>query len=240
MNDQIKLIFATPIMNGKADLLTDFPCSQVEESQLLSDIGISKYCRWVQNIRGEKLLIHLIEGENPSKSFEALREKTIQGDPTAIKFQNLYLEVLGKDLGKKEFLPKTVELTEMLSVDIENSHSFTKEYCFVYPLISSKKDKLLYLFREKEIYDSEMFQNIRKFRGVAKQQLWIQESEDNSYIVMYQEIAGPVSDSRDKFLNSKEDSLSNFLAMEFSDISGLSYEELLPKLESLADAEVLN
>ncbi len=43
-----------------------------------------------------------------------------------------------------------------------------------------------------------------------------------------------------KYLNSKEEEFNKNRSMEFSDVTGLSYEELLPKLESLFDTEILD
>ncbi len=116
----------------------------------------------------------------------------------------------------------------------------SKEYCFVYPVLPSKKEKLLELYEDKAIYSSKPIQNIYRFRGIDKTQLWLQESSENIFVIVYQEIIGSVAIARDKYLNSKEDALSKYLADLYSEITGLPYEKLLPSLESLDDAEVLN
>ncbi|MBS0653515.1 MAG: hypothetical protein JSR39_08355 [Verrucomicrobia bacterium] len=117
---------------------------------------------------------------------------------------------------------------------------FTKEYCFIYPILQDKKEKLRRMFQEESEYWSEQVQEIYRYRGISKQQMWIQEEGDASFLVIYQEITGPVAEARKKYLSSKQDQFAKKRAMEFSEVTGLSYEELLPKLESLFDDEVLD
>ena len=236
-----KLVFTTPIPAGKTNLLKEFPFTAEEEHLFFSQLGITKYRRWIQKIHDEEFLIHLVEGTDPAHSFKLLREKIIQNDPAALKLQHYYKDSLEMDIGRKAFFPNYFELTSLLSIDIENKgDSPVKEYCFIYPLIPSKLHKLLKMYREKAVYHSEEIQEILRFRGISKNQLWVQESGERSFIVIYQEITGPVVDARNKYLSTKEDAHSNYIAKEFSDITGLSYEDLLPKLESLFDSEILN
>lgn len=234
------LVLMTPIKAGKTHLLKEPQFLIDEECLFFTEVGISMYHRWIQKIRDEDFLIHLIKGEDIGNSFKIIREKINQSDHAATQLQQLYKEALGIDLGEEDFIPSIYELTEMLDVEIENNNSYIKEYCFIYPIIPSKKEKLLQMYQDKDTYFNSQIQNIYRFRGISKIQFWIQESSERPYIMIYQEITGPVSDARDKYLDSKEDELSTRIAREFSDITGLSYEELLPTLESLVDFEVLN
>lgn len=229
------LVFMTPIQEGKADVLKENVFSNDEES-LFSELGISKYHRWIQKIHEDYFLVHQVEGQNPQKSFAALHDMISSNDSRAIALQELYRDTLGIDIQLENWIPEVEELIEPLSIDIENSKDASpKEYCFIYPIIPSKKDKLLELYQDKAVYNCQQIQNIYQYRGISKTQLWIQ----GSYLIIYQEIIGPVTEARDKYLNSKEDALSRYLAEVYSEITGLSFEKLLPALESLDDAEVL-
>lgn len=212
-----------------------------DEEALLKDLEVSKYHRWIQSINDSYFLVHQIEGKNLQKSFESLKEKISQGNFTAIALQNLYKDSLGIDIDRDSWIPQLNELTEFIDMHIENLNEYSsKEYCFVYPVLPSKKEKLLKLYEDKAVYHSEPIQNIYRFRGIDKTQLWLQESFGNIFLVVYQEIIGPVAISRNKYLNSKEEALSKHLADLYSDITGLPYEQLLPSLESLDNAEILN
>jgi len=96
------------------------------------------------------------------------------------------------------------------------------------------------MYQIKSEYWSQQVQDIYRYRGISKQQLWIQEVGSTSFLVIYQEITGPVTEARKKYLNSKEEEFSKNRSLEFSDVTGLSYEELLPKLESLFESEILD
>lgn len=241
MNNQTILVFMTPVKAGKTDELKKTVFSSDEEVNFFSEIGISKYHRWIQKIRDNYFLIHQIEGTNPKRSFEILRKKITENHPIAISLHYLYKETLGIDLWKDDLIPNITELTGLLSAEVDNkNNSFLKEYCFIYPLIPSKKEKLLQMYTDTAVYHSKKIQDIYRFRGISKHQIWIQESAEKPYIVIYQEITGPVIEARDKYLNSKNDEFSSYIAREYSDMTGLSYEELLPTLESLYDFEILN
>ena len=144
------------------------------------------------------------------------------------------------DLAEENSIPISQTLTEMLDMQIKNPYprSF-KEYCFIYPILSSKKEKLLDMFRYKSNYFSQEIQDVYRYRGISKTQLWIQETAEAPYLLIYQQISGPVLHARKKYLQSKSDEFSRARAEEFSEITGLTYEELLPALESLFDGEVL-
>jgi hypothetical protein len=96
------------------------------------------------------------------------------------------------------------------------------------------------MFQDKSTYWSQPYQDLYRHRGISKQQLWIQKEGKHSFLVIYQEITGPVTEARKKYRNSKKEKFSKARSMEFSDVTGLSFEELLPKLESLFDSEILD
>lgn len=240
MSQENTLVFVTPILNDKTNALKEkLFCS--DEEILLRDIKVSKYHRWIQCINESYFLIHQIEGENLLQSFASLKGKISQGHSTAIALQNLYKDSLGIDIEKDNWIPPLKELSEFMDMRIENLNGdSSKEYCFMYPILPSKKEKLLKLYEDKAFYYSEPIQNIYKFRGIDKMQLWLQESFGNIYVVVYQKIIGSVTNARTKYLNSKEDALSRYIADLYSEITGLRYEQLLPTLESLDEAEILN
>ncbi|HEY4831028.1 MAG TPA: hypothetical protein VIH61_00490 [Waddliaceae bacterium] len=240
MGKENTLVFVTPILDGKTNTLKE-QLFYSDEEALLRDLKVSKYHRWIQSINDTYFLVHQIEGENLQQSFDSLKEKISQGNSTAIGLQNLYKDSLGIDIEKDNWIPQLNELTEFMDMHIENLNGdSSKEYCFVYPVLFSKKEKLLKLYEDKAVYYSEPIQNIYRFRGIDKTQIWLQESFGNIFIVVYQEIIGSVAIARDKYLNSKEDALSKYLANLYSEITGLPYEQLLPSLESLDDAEILH
>lgn len=239
MSKEHTLIFMSPILEGKTSILKEQIFSDAEEN-LLKNLEISKYRRWIQSINDSNFLIHQFEGKNLKKSFEDLKEKISQEEPTALALQNLYQSVLGIDIQKDDWIPQINVLTEEINMNIEHSdETFAKEYCFVYPILPSKKGKLIELYKDNAVYASKRIQNIYRFRGINKTQLWLQESSGNTFIIVYQEIIGPAANARNKYLNSKEDALSRYIADIYSEVTGLPYEKLLPILESLDDAEIL-
>lgn len=239
MGKENRLVFVTSILDGKTGALKAKPFYDEEEA-LFKDLEISKYHRWIQTINDRYFLVHQIEGKNLQQSFTSLKEKISQGNSTAIALQSLYKNALGIDIESDNWIPQLNELTEFMDMHIENLNGdSSKEYCFVYPILPSKKEKLLELYEDKAFYNSKPIQNIYRFRGIDKTQLWLQESSGNIFVIVYQEILGSVAIARDKYLNAKEDALSKHLADLYSEITGLPYEKLLPSLESLDDAEIL-
>jgi hypothetical protein len=240
MNNQELLVFMTPIKSGQTNHLKEsLLLKNIEETSFFQELGISKYYRWIQEIHQEHLLIHLMEGKDLQNSIALIREKIHQKNPIALQLQQLYQDALDIDLSENA-LPSPLELTGMLTVDIdEEKNSFIKEYAFVYPILPEKKDMLLKMFQDEATYYDEKLQNVYRYRGISKQKLWVQESPRSSFLVLYQEITGPVTEARKKFLNSKDEEFSKIRTAKFSEVTGLSYEDLLPKLESLYDNEVL-
>lgn len=248
MSKQTMTVFMTPILPGKAGMLREPSFSNDELVQLFSKIGIFKYHRWIQKIHHDEFLIHQIESNDIPSSFHKLRELINSKDRIATELYQLYQDSLGVDLLEQHLIPNNKELTELITMGIQNENgALIKEYCFVYPIQPSKKQKLIDLYDDKilsktyrDLNDyTEQVRSIYRSRGVSKNQLWIQEGKDGSFIVVYQEITGPVSEARDTYLNVRDNELAAFLAVEFSDITGLSFEELLPNLESLVDSEIL-
>jgi hypothetical protein len=242
MSGQTMFVFVAPVEYEKTNLLRESPFLNSKEHALFfQNLGISTYCHWVQKIQDRAFLMHLCKGDDVMKSFELLKSKIQLNDETAIQINRLYLETLDIDLRQKDFFADVRELTPMLQVDVEKEDGyFTKEYCFIYPILPFKEEKLQKMFQEKSEYWNQQAQDIYRHRGISKQQLWIQETENASFLVIYQEITGPVTEARKKYLHSKEEQFSKNRSMEFSEVTGLSYEELLPKLESLFDSEILD
>ncbi|MBS0607382.1 MAG: hypothetical protein JSR57_10575 [Verrucomicrobia bacterium] len=232
-------VFATPIEKGKRELVkgSDIFNSQ-EEALFFQSIGISVYNRWIQNLQDQDFVIHLLKGNDLDRSFELLQSKIHQNDPIASRINEFYNVVLRLDPSDPGFALDVKDLTRLLQVEMEGV--FTKEYCFIYPILKDKKEMLRRMFQEESEYWSEQVQEIYRYRGISKQKLWVQEERDASFLVIYQEISGSVADARKKYLNSKQDEFAKKRAMEFSEVTGLSYEDLLPKLESLFDAEILD
>lgn len=204
------LVFATPVESDKAELL--LPLIETGEGILsFEQMGIY---RWVQKIQNRDFLLYLLKGDDVEKSLELLKSNSL--------VKNIELR----------------ELTPLMNVEIENEEGEAKkEYCFIYPILPSKIKKLEKMYQEPSEYFSEQIQNIYRYRGISKMQMWIQEE---SFLVIYQEITGSVKEARKKYLTSKEEDLSKTRALEFSDITGLCYEELLPQLTSLFDLEILD
>ncbi len=237
------LVFATPIEAGKTNQLKKAVLRQGKEQALLfQNLGIATYDRWIQQLQGQDFLIHLVKGEDLVKSFELLKGKIKQEDRTARSLNQLYLETLGVDLEEKNFFAAINALSPMLQVDMEGEEdTLIKEYCFIYPLLPQKKDVVLKMYHEAfDKWWNPQVHEIYRQRGISKQQLWIQDNGDASFLVIYQEITGSVREARKKYLSSKEEELSKSRAMKYSEITGLSYEDLLPKLESLSDSEILD
>lgn len=236
------LVFATPLEQEKAHILRESVSRNSNGHALFfQDLGVTAYSHWIQKMQGHDFLIHFLKGDNLVKSFELLKNKIEQNDETALQINQFCLETLGIDWAQKNFFANVTELTPMLQVDIEKGDgSFTKEYCFIYPILPDKEDKLQRMFQTESDYWSEQVQDVYRYRGISKQQLWIQEDDRASFLVIYQEITGPVTEARKKYLNSKDEEFSKSRSLEFSEVTGLSYEELLPKLESLVDCEVLD
>lgn len=229
-------VFMTPISHGKTNLIRD-------EVETLSypNLGISNYYRWIQKIHNQDFLIHFIKGKRAQKFFQIIQEKIEENDPIAIKLNEIYFDALHIDLKEGSFLPDLYELTEVLDMGIEQEEeSLIKEYCFIYPILPHKKEKILKMYQDVAEYHDEQIQDIYRYRGISKIRFWIQETDGQSFLVVYQEIIGPVNEARKKFLSSKNEELSHAKTKEFVDVTGLSYEELLPQLESLFDSEILN
>lgn len=240
--DQTKLVFMSRIDPAKKELVKQAASAKgTAERLFLEELGITNYRRWIQDIKENQFLIHFIEGDNLDTSLELLREKIYQGDPFAIQLYLLYQNVLGVDLGHDSIRSSVHELTELLEVNVEKEpETLIKDYCFIYPILPGKKEKLLKLFVNKEQFFSQEMQNICSSRGVSKCQYWLQESSQGSFLVIYQEIIGPVVNAREKYLDARDEEFNREMAEIFMDITGLSYEELLPKLESLFDGEILH
>lgn len=207
------------------------------EQMLLKEVEIEKYLRWVQKVQGKEFLVHFLEGRDLEKSFEVLRNKIKEGIPEALEFQAFCHSTLDLDLDN---IPIPSELTELLHVDIDGENAIKKEYCFCYPILPAKKDKLLKLFEKKSEYFDQRAQDAYAYRGIGKQKLWLQEIGSELFLVIYQEIVGPVTDARERYLTQKTEEFSKRRSKKMSEITGLSYEELLPHLESLSDHEILN
>jgi len=226
--NQERFIFITPIKPGKVDLLKSLT---PKDNPLFSEL---KYYLWIQKIQNQDFLIHLFKENDQKKILELLREKISQGDSTALKLEHIYKEALDIDLVQNNFIPKSYELTETLCVPVEDPALPIKDFCIAYPILSSKKEKLLKMFQNKSEYYSQQVQDIWRSRGVLKMQFWIQELNNKLFLLMFQELSGDQTAPKKKFLESKEDdSFTTAREKEFAEITGLSYEELWPNLEEI-------
>lgn len=241
-------VFMTPIEQDKVEVLQNSKLfNSPEEQQLLKDVGLSKYYRWIQNIQNQNVLIHLVQGQDLSQSFDNIKDQIAAKNPTALKLQELYIKTLDCDLGKDNFLRNNHPITQMITFEKEDPKN-SKEYAFVYPLIPNKMEELRDLFQGPNKYPTKQDEEIARARGIAKMQIWMQNQGDKPYLVIYQEIQGPVSEAREKFrehikkidLSPENANIEAQRTKAFANVTGLSYEDLLPKLQSLQDKEVLN
>ncbi len=237
LNADQMFVFMTPILPGKTTVLKESAfLNSDEEAAYFNNIGIVQYHRWIQKIHNENFLIHLLKGPDLKTSLKRMQARTSQ---QALQLHQLYLDALGLDFEQENAIPFTYELTDMLTVEMENdTPSLHKEYCFIYPILPIKKDTLLLMFQNRAEYFNQQAQDIYRYRGISRQQLWIQDNPTMPYLLIYQEIADVIR-AREKYLNSKADAFSKRKSQEFSNATGLSFEELLPQLESLFDGEIL-
>ncbi len=183
MSCQTIFVFATPVEQEKTNLLKESPfINSKEEALFFQNLGISTYCRWFQYIQERDFLMHLLKGDDLMQSFELLKNKIKQNDEAAVHVNQLYCNALGFNLEEKDFFADVQELTPMLQVDIAREEGyFTKEYCFIYPILPFKEEKLQKMFQEASEYWSQQVQDIYRHRGISKQQLWIQEGEQSLF-----------------------------------------------------------
>ncbi len=195
-------------------------------------LGMTGFDSWLQQTLQGDYMVHCLEGESLNKIFKDLRELIAKGNPFAVKLQNFYRNVLGKDYELPESEP---HIESMLDIVLPVSEKVIKK-CFFFPLLPGKEEEHR-LFRKESMGEKKKRHeaSMRAF-GVSHLSTWLQSSPEGKYIVVYSErnINTPATPAA-RLNQAKGSSEWQEISSILSDHTGLKPDDLSPDSEWLTE-----
>lgn len=193
-------------------------------------IGMTGFESWLQQTAQGDFLIHCLEGDAPHRIFKSLRELIAKNNPFAIKLQNFYQNVLGKDYISQDSEP---QIESMLDIVLPTTEKIIKRG-FFFPLLP-EKEKAHRLFRKESMGEKrKRHESSMSAFGVSRLSTWLQSTSEGKYIVVYSErhILTPPS-QKERLEQAHGSAAWHEISSILSDHTGLKLEELSPDSEWL-------
>lgn len=235
-----RLVYASAILPGKLEYVRlvykqkrESTGNETEHDDFFKAIGLKGWRCWLQTIRNRPFFIHCLETPNFDYLFDALIEQIEMGHPKAVWIRDFYLESLGKDYTDITAKPILEPLFDM-EIDTFDHSDPTIAEGYIYPLIPNRASlhrefnrQLLGEYRVR-VQDACYKQRITRLTH------WLQKTPMQDFIITYRE-RKRTNHPVDTLKLANENTSYKWFSEQLCDHSGLSLEELEPKLEYLTD-----
>jgi hypothetical protein len=231
-----RFCYISQILPSKSELVREMWKKRVpnEEpaihTQFWNYLGMTGFEGWLQQTEQGAYLIHCLEGESLQRIFKGLRELIAKGNSFAVKLQNFYQNVLGKNYASLEAEP---HIESMLDIALPSSEKIVKRG-FFFPLLSHKEEAHR-LFRQESMgAKKERHETSMKAFGVSRLSTWLQSTTAGKYIVVYSErhVHTPTTPAA-RLSQAKGSSAWQEISSILCDHTGLKPDELSPDSEWL-------
>jgi hypothetical protein len=231
-----RFCYISKILPGKSELVRKMWSDRTpnEEpnihAEFWNDLGMTGFESWLQPTAQGDFMIHCLEGESLQQIFKGLRGLIAKGNPFALKLQNFYHNVLGKDYALRQSEP---HIESMLDISLPSSAKILKR-SFFFPLLPYKEEAHR-LFRKESMGEKkERHEASMSAFGVSRLSTWLQNTPEGNYIVVYSERHIHTPTTPAARLNQGEGSRAwQEISSILSDHTGLRSDELSPDSEWL-------
>ena len=231
-----RFCYISKILPGKSELVREMWKNRTpnEEPAIHTEfwnaLGMTGFDSWLQETAGGDYMIHCVEGDSLQRIFKGLRELIAKGNSFALKLQNFYHDVLGKNYALPESEP---HIENMLDISLPSSEKIIKRG-FFFPLLLHKEEAHR-LFRKESMGEKKKRHEASMMAfGVSRLSTWLQSTPEGKYIVVYSErhVNTPKT-SKARLDQSKGSSAWQEISSILCDHSGLTPDELSPDSEWL-------
>lgn len=231
--------YCSQVLSGKIDQIREHWKNKTiqrdvynpeDEDKFWKHLKMTGFDSWLQSTSNGDFMIHYLEGESLKHIFNGLREQILVRNDIALRLQNFYLDVLGKDYSRLEAEP---HIETLLNISLPSSADYIKR-AFLYPLLPDKEEAHKQFRKEAMGEKREQHEAMMRTFGISHLSSWLQTTSKGKYIIVYTErhINTPLtSTSR---LKQGHDSMEwQEIASNLMNHTGLKLEELSPDVEWL-------
>jgi hypothetical protein len=190
---------------------------------------------WLQQTFRGDFMIHCLEGESVQHIFRGLREQIALGNRVALKLQDFYQKVLGKNYSSPTIVPRCENL---LDISLPTTSSYIKR-AFFYPLLPHKEEAHHVFRREAMGEKRARHETMMQVFGVSRLSTWLQSTSEGKFIVVYTERHLETPSFSEARLRQGEGSIAwQEIANILMDHTGLALADLSPDVEWLTQPKV--
>jgi hypothetical protein len=237
-----RFCYVSKILPGKTHLVQEmWKDLTPNEDPLLkasfwNHLGMAGFESWLQPSPEGDFMIHCLEGASLPQIFRGLREQIASGNPMALKLQNFYQTVLGKNYHSPETEPS---IENLLDISLPSS-SKTIKRGFFYPLLPHQAEEHR-LFRNEAMGEKRgRHERMMRAFGVSQLSTWLQTTPERKYIVVYTERHADTPTTAPARLNQGQDSPEWLeIAAILMQHTGLKIDELSPDVEWLTQPKIV-
>lgn len=231
--------YCSKVLPGKTDLIREHwknkaiqgdLYNQEDEEKFWKHLGMTGFDCWLQATAKGDFIIHCLEGVSLGQIFKGLREQIASGNPIALKLQNFYLTVLGKDY---ILLKAEPSIEALLDISLPTSTDSIKR-AFLYPLLPHKEEEHRH-FRQQAMGEKRgRHEAMMRAFGVTRLTSWLQTISNEKCIIVYTERHINTPQNSTSRLKQGQDSPEwQEIACDLSNHTGLKMDELSPDVEWL-------
>lgn len=232
----MRSLYASRVIEGKTEKILEKMARKAGSKlgPLCNLVGIYDWKPWLQHYHGTDYFIHGIQGAPLHEIHQTFRRLILEGNPHACELHRYYLDVIGKDYSKEGMTPKLEKVFDWnFRLDPKRLLEHPPvEYGFMYRMIlpQDQTKEIVEQVRQSVERNWEKAQESSSLRGVVSQTTWLQYDEDELLMIIHQSITGALDASREAYLSLKDDPFTQERMDRFSQLTGLSYEEMVPEL----------
>lgn len=244
-------VYAYPILKGKTEVerqrstyrreKADDAEYQAERMAYRSAMKWTDVKVWIQQFANEDLHIMLLKSPEPMDAnslHQRFRDCCERDNLYAKEVRNTYIEAQNMNFCQREAY---ADLTPVPSTSASFSEEELEgktisEFAFAYPLLPGQKERVQ-AYNQKVVEDPELyahFSKLRKKLGIVEKNMWIQSGFGRDFLVVQEKLIDPLDQVCDTYLKAtKERGIMEEYTQLYYEATGLTVEEMLPKLEAL-------
>jgi hypothetical protein len=229
--------YVSRVLPGKSDIIRSHwknKCAHPDPDggPFWRSLSMTGFECWLQTTPKGDFMIHCLEGESLDSIFTGLRQGIRSGVSFALKLNDYYKDVFGKDYTKEEVYPK-IDLMSDIALEGHSQPSLIRKG-YVFPLLphklaEHKKFKQEVMGSKKSRHEASM-----KAFGVVRLTTWLQQMPDSHCVVVYSERHANLNSPAERLAQGSNCPEWKEISAILQDHTGLSYNDLSPDIEQLS------
>lgn len=203
--------------------------SELDKIEFQQKLGLNCWQLWIQEGPGDQYFcIQYLECQNPIQLSEVFKNEWRNQNGYALWLNHLFQTYFSC---YSHLMNLSLKIEQVLDLPIHSHPIEGYDFCYMLPLLPQKLEEHKEYCRLAMSDKKESTIAACKAFGMIHLQKWIQETSSQYYVLYYQKMTQPSEKARQAFLALKDNPKALQATQTLREQTGLSFEELSPKVE---------